>query len=115
MAAMTRLHAISTRLRRIGRPLPWYFPTADEYRKRLEDNGFSVSMIALIPRPTPLPTEVGNWLDIFAHGILNKLPKGERRDARDEIVNLLRHSLSDEQGNWTADYVRLRFAAHLSV
>ena len=36
-------------------------------------------------------------------------------DARDEIVNLLRHSLSDEQGNWTADYVRLRFAAHLSV
>ena len=93
--------------------LPWYFPTADEYRKRLEDHGFSVSMIALIPRPTPLPTDVGNWLDTFANGILIKLPNGERRDARDEIVNLLRYSLSDERGNWTVDYVRLRFAAHL--
>ena len=35
--------------------VPWYFPTAEEYRAKLEARGFTVESIALIPRPTPLP------------------------------------------------------------
>lgn len=31
----------------------------------------------------------------------------------DEAVSLLRPMLCDEKGTWTADYVRLRFKAHL--
>jgi len=36
---------------------PWYFPTAEEYRDRLEANGFKVDSIRLFPRPTPLPSD----------------------------------------------------------
>ncbi|HET8727589.1 MAG TPA: class I SAM-dependent methyltransferase, partial [Alphaproteobacteria bacterium] len=33
---------------------PWYFPTAEAYREKLESHGFAVDEIRLIPRPTPL-------------------------------------------------------------
>lgn len=93
--------------------LPWYFPTAEEYRERLEGHGFTVSSIALIPRPTPLPTDAGGWLGTFARGILGTLPEAERAEARNEAIDLLRHVLRDGRGRWTADYVRLRFSARL--
>jgi SAM-dependent methyltransferase len=97
-----------------GRPLlPWYYPTAEEYGARLRQAGFAVDSVVLFPRPTPLPSGVGDWLDTFAGGILAHLPEGERRAARDEAVELMRWSLCDAGGHWTADYVRLRFAAHV--
>ena len=42
--------------------IPWYFPTVDDYRARLERAGFKVDYIELIPRPTPLPTNMAGWL-----------------------------------------------------
>jgi len=33
---------------------PWFFPSAAEYRQRLEAHGFVVSTLTLFPRPTPL-------------------------------------------------------------
>ena len=54
------------------------------------------------------------WLETFAGPFYAALPEGERQAARDETLDLLRHSLCDSEGNWTADYVRLRFAARLS-
>ena len=92
---------------------PWFYPTPDDYRGRLEAAGFSVDSIELIPRPTPLPTGMKGWLETFAGPFYSALPEGERRAARDETLDLLRHSLCDSEGNWTADYVRLRFAARL--
>jgi len=89
----------------------WYFPTVEDYRGRLERHGFAVSSIALIPRPTRLPTDVNGWLDTFAGSIFSLLPADQQVPARDEVVGLLRPVLSDGQGNWTADYVRLRFSA----
>ncbi|MGI9509657.1 MAG: methyltransferase domain-containing protein, partial [Geminicoccaceae bacterium] len=41
---------------------PWYFPTTDAYRAKLEAHGFEVTSIDLIPRPTPLPTDMEGWL-----------------------------------------------------
>jgi SAM-dependent methyltransferase len=94
-------------------PTPWYFPTADEYAERLEAHGFDVDSIALIPRPTPLPTDLAGWLDTFAGSFLSALPANERLAARDAVVALLTPVLRDTRGRWTLDYVRLRFAAHL--
>jgi len=91
--------------------IPWYFPTPDAYRGELEAGGFSVPTIDLVPRPTPLPTDMAAWLDTFAEGVLARLPPAERAAARAEVVELLRPCLCDEQGRWTVDYVRLRFAA----
>lgn len=93
--------------------LPWYFPTSEDYRSRLEAHGFTVSRIALIPRPTPLPTDIGGWLDVFASDVFSKLPPLDRPAAREDAIRLLRPVLCDTAGNWTADYVRLRFVARL--
>ncbi|HTQ24821.1 MAG TPA: class I SAM-dependent methyltransferase [Candidatus Binataceae bacterium] len=92
---------------------PWYFPTVNDYRARLERGGFTVEYIELIPRPTPLPTDMAGWLDTFAAPFLGWLPAPERAPARDEVIAMLRPVLCDENGRWTADYMRLRFLARL--
>jgi SAM-dependent methyltransferase len=93
------------------RHYPWFFPTTDEYARLLEAGGFAVREIALIPRPTPLPTGMRGWLSTFADPLLTALPEADRSIAVDEAVALLAPSLCDSKGGWTADYVRLRFAA----
>ena len=93
--------------------IPWYFPTVDDYRARLLRGGFIVDYIELIARPTPLPTNMAGWLDVFCASFFARLPVEQRSAARDEVIELLRLVLCDEQGRWTGDYVRLRFAAHL--
>lgn len=94
-----------------GSASPWYFPTVDDYRARLERGGFTVEYIELIPRPTPLPTDMAGWLDTFAAPFLSRLPVNERTGARDETIAMLTPVLRDEAGRWTADYMRLRFLA----
>ena len=56
---------------------------------------------------------MAGWLETFAEGIFARLPPQERPAARDETIALLRPCLCDTEGRWTADYVRLRFAARL--
>lgn len=90
---------------------PWYFPTVADYRARLEGRGFVVTSIALIPRPTPLPGDVTGWLETFAESFTGVLPAGERAAFLAEVQEALRPDLCDDAGRWTADYVRLRFAA----
>jgi SAM-dependent methyltransferase len=87
------------------------FFNAADYRARLETNGFQVEEITLIPRPTPLPSGMAAWLETFRSSVLELLPAAERPDAIEQIVALLKPVLCDRQGNWTADYVRLRFLA----
>jgi len=90
---------------------PWFFPTAGDYRERLEAHGFSVDSIVLFPRPTPLPGDVVGWLETFAEGFTVALPAGDRPALLAEVRDTLRPTLADADGNWTADYVRLRFAS----
>jgi trans-aconitate methyltransferase len=90
---------------------PWYFPTVEEYRGRLARRGFSVDSIALIPRPTPLPGDVVGWLETFAESFLVPVPVDDRPAFLAEVREALRPRLADADGRWTADYVRLRFAA----
>jgi trans-aconitate methyltransferase len=91
--------------------IPWYYPTADEYRDRLRQAGFQVNYIELIPRPTPLPTGMRGWLETFAIPFVKALPEQRRGSFLDAAVEKLRPALCDANGRWTADYVRLRFLA----
>ncbi|MFC3282496.1 class I SAM-dependent methyltransferase [Litchfieldella rifensis] len=90
---------------------PWFFPAPDEYRTLLEAQGFRVESIELIPRPTPLPTGMAGWLATFANPFLYGLPDDTRQAVLDDTVEWLATSLRDSRGNWSADYVRLRFKA----
>ena len=89
---------------------PWYFPTPDEYRGKLESAGFEVSYIKLIDRPTPLPTGVAGWIESVAHPFLAAVAPGDRSALIDEVEGRVRPLLHRE-GTWYADYVRLRFSA----
>ena len=91
--------------------VPWYFPTPGDYATRLERAGFRVDTIALIPRPTPLPGDVVDWLETFAHSFLRALPEGERAAYLHEVRTALEPQLFHHSGSWIADYVRLRFCA----
>jgi trans-aconitate methyltransferase len=91
--------------------VPWYFPTVAEYSTLLNNAGFSISTIALIPRPTPLPGDVTGWLETFGESFTACLPPAERSNYIAEVREALRPELADSKGVWTADYVRLRFAA----
>ncbi len=90
---------------------PWFFPRPEEYQRLLEFGGFTVENIALFPRPTPLPGDVGGWLETFAQPYISALPATARNGLIAEVIDALRPVLSDEHGNWVADYVRLRFSA----
>ena len=106
-AAVLALHSFSGAEAHVN-----YFPSPSEYSRRLEQHGFAVERIALIPRPTPLGSGgMTEWLRTFRNGVLSTLPESLRERVVDETIELLAPALRDETGNWTADYVRLRFAA----
>jgi SAM-dependent methyltransferase len=90
---------------------PWYFPTVEDYSARLNNRGFTINYIALIPRPTPLPGDVTAWLETFAQSFTAALPQADRLAYLAEVQQALRPKLRDFHGRWTADYVRLRFWA----
>ena len=90
---------------------PWFFPTVDEYGRLLAEGGFTVREIALVPRPTPLKTGMEGWLRTFGRSFFDQFPEPDRTAVVSEVVELLRPSLCDTHGVWTADHVRLRFYA----
>ncbi|ASF44759.1 class I SAM-dependent methyltransferase [Methylovulum psychrotolerans] len=90
---------------------PWYFPHPDEYRHKLEQAGFQVKTIQLIPRPTPLNSGIRKWLEIFADGITRQLNAAQKAVFLDEMTACLRPHLYCQDQGWVADYVRLRVLA----
>jgi SAM-dependent methyltransferase len=110
---LTAIIAVLDRYGVDGRAVnPWHFPTAPTFRRVLETHGFAVDEIALIPRPTPLPSGMAAWLTTFGGTFLASVGPAQRGRVVSEIVDLLSSSLRDDEGMWTADYVRLRFVAH---
>ena len=81
------------------------------YRRLLEGANFTVQSINLIPRPTPLPNGMESWLNTFRNGVLDQLSPTDRATAVTNTIAILEPTLRDADGNWTADYVRLRFHA----
>lgn len=79
----------------------------------LEEGGFKVEMITLIPRPTPLPSGMEDWFHTFGDSFFFGMKKGEKDMLIREAVDLLKPSLYSPEVGWVADYVRLRFRAIL--
>jgi trans-aconitate methyltransferase len=92
---------------------PWYFPTVDEYKGSLEQASFRVDYIELIPRPTPLPTDIMGWLTTFANSFTKLFPEHEQEAFLKHVMTLTAPNLQQADGSWSVDYVRLRFAAYL--
>ena len=111
----TVVQALSAALGRRGidgaAVFPWYFPDDGEYRRKLERAGFRVESCVLIPRPTPLPGDIADWMHTFAEAYLKVVPPPEQPAFIDEVRTALLPHLGDGAGGWTVDYVRLRFRA----
>ena len=94
---------------------PWYYPSPEEFAALLERFGFSVAYIELIPRPTKLPGELTQWLELFAQPFTKSLADAERQSFINEVCDALESKLRKSDGSWHADYVRLRFRAELRL
>jgi SAM-dependent methyltransferase len=106
---------IRAELEERGYPVPaedpqWY-PTVDEFAGVYARAGFTDVDAQLIPRPTPLAHGVAAWVKTFRAGWLDaaQVPDDKRDEVAAAIERRLEPQLRDENGNWTADYVRLRF------
>jgi hypothetical protein len=92
---------------------PWYFPSIGEYATLLEQQGFDVTYATLVARPTSL-TEgkagMANWLEMFADAFLAGLSADQKIQVIRTVEELLLPTLYQE-GNWTADYRRIRIVA----
>lgn len=93
---------------------PWYFPSCEDYGARLESAGFKVAHIELFQRPTPIPGDIDGWLETFGESFLNSVAVDDRKPLLDEVREDLAPDLRDGDGNWSVDYVRLRFQAFLT-
>lgn len=89
---------------------PWYFPSDTEYKKLLQNNGFFVKHIELIPRPTKID-DISHWIDIFANGITSYLNATQKSQFKEEVREILKPKIYSKSDGWVADYVRLRLKA----
>jgi len=89
---------------------PWYFPTKEQYKDTLEQNGFEVKSINLNIRQTPVD-DILNWLEIFANGIISHLSIQNKDIFLIQVKDLLKNKLYTEEKGWVLDYVRIRMQA----
>ena len=89
---------------------PWYFPSPADYKTKLENFGFKVEYIELIPRPTPME-DVGTWLEIFANGVTAHLGKEQLELFKTECKEYLKEHIYTKDVGWVIDYVRIRVKA----
>ncbi len=113
IAAITA--ALNAERARRGLPavMPWFNPGPEEYTAMLQAQGFQVPVMELIPRPTPLPGSVRDWLATFAGAFAEGLAPVAVGGFFDAATAALQPMLQGPDGTWTVDYVRLRFAARL--
>lgn len=91
----------------------WYFPSISEYTGLLEERGFLVTYAELYNRETKLDDTkdgIKDWLKMFGTMYL----QGINNDALDAILDEVQENLKPvlfKNGNWYADYKRLRIYA----
>ena len=91
---------------------PWFFPRAEAYRRRLENQGFMVTGLRTFQRPTRLPGALRGWLQTFARPFIEAVQPDEREAFITEVLERWQHDVGRVHGHWVVDYVRLRFCAH---
>ncbi|MEO6150821.1 MAG: methyltransferase domain-containing protein [Mucilaginibacter sp.] len=91
----------------------WYFPSLGEYTSRLESHGFRVTYAAHFDRKTQLQDGdqgVAKWIMMFGPLFTAGIPQKEKEQMLAEVTALLEPHYNDN-GQWYADYKRLRFIA----
>jgi trans-aconitate 2-methyltransferase len=89
---------------------PWFYPGIGEYTGMLERHGLEVTYAALFDRPTPLADGLGSWIAMFRGASLAALST-ERREAFVRQVEEYARPALWRDGQWFADYRRLRITA----
>jgi trans-aconitate methyltransferase len=91
---------------------PWYFPSIAEYTTLLEQVGFDVLLAQHYDRPTPLIGHDGlkNWIEMFGGLFFEQLTELEKQHLIQQVEQNLRSKLLMD-GEWIADYKRLRIVA----
>ncbi len=86
------------------------FPTSDQFKNVLVNNGFSVDEIYSFDRPTPLSDGekgLSNWMKQFYASELAELPKNAKNEIFANVENITKNKLWNGS-QWIADYRRLR-------
>lgn len=95
-------------------PAIWYFPSIGEYAALLEKYGLAVHSALLFERPTKLEEgEKGlrNWIEMFGNSMLRDVPASAMPQIVERTEAKTRPRLFKD-GNWFADYKRLRIVAY---
>lgn len=93
--------------------IPWYYPSTAEYAAKLEAHGFRVTYITHFDRPTLLQDGrdgMAIWFKMFGSSFFKGVPAAELPQILNEITDLLQPTC-EVDGQWYADYKRLRFIA----
>ncbi len=111
------VNALTEELERIGidwqSRFPWYFPSVVQYTPLLEQGGFEVRYAELYDRPTPLGSGengLNNWLQAFAGPLLAGIEPETQKEIVENCAKTLKAKLY-QNGEWVADYRRLRIVA----
>ena len=109
---LTTMDSLSSKYNLKDFHLENFYPSISEYTTLLEQNGFVVKYAELIDRPTLLEGENGlkDWITTFRINILNQLGNNQEQFL-DDVKKLTKDRLY-KNGNWHADYVRLRVIAY---
>lgn len=91
---------------------PQWYPTPEAFSAIYAAAGFTEIEARLIPRPTPLPAGAAGWYKTFRAGFLDAahVPDGEQDDVAAAAAERAAPELLQPDGQWIADYVRLRFS-----
>ncbi|WP_426670892.1 class I SAM-dependent methyltransferase [Mucilaginibacter sp. McL0603] len=92
---------------------PWYYPSTAEYATKLETHGFRVTFATHFDRPTLLQDGrdgMVKWFNMFGSSLFKQVPAAELPQILNEITDLLQPTC-EVNGQWYADYKRLRFVA----
>lgn len=101
-------------LAKSGEVNPWYYPSVSEYATLVERNGLEARFITLFDRPTALADGAAgmrNWINMFCAEYLAKAGEAGRETFINKVEAILRPKLFRD-GQWWADYRRLRLAAY---
>jgi trans-aconitate 2-methyltransferase len=91
----------------------WYFPSIGEYSSLLEKHDLEVRSALLFERPTPLEDgDMGlrNWIHMFGQRVFHDVPDDMKQQILKRTEDITRERLYNN-GQWTADYTRLRIVA----
>lgn len=91
----------------------WYFPSISDYTNLLEEVGFEVVHAQLYDRPTLLESKnegIKDWIEMFGAHFFKGIDPNVKDTILNEVQNKVRSSCFID-GNWYADYRRIRVVA----